>query len=160
MKPHLCLVPFCFQVFFCYYKKLAGMTGTAMPAAAEFFELYGLQVILCGHVLGMFCPNTLACINQVVQVPTNQPSARKDQTSMIFFNFSAKYQYLCNVVQRCWNLQRPVLIGTTSVKESETIMLMLQQLTPKQYHHQLTAVQLLNATPEKVGTLLLGRINK
>ncbi|KAG1663910.1 hypothetical protein FOA52_002673 [Chlamydomonas sp. UWO 241] len=118
-----------FQVFFKFYNKLAGMTGTATPAAAEFFELYRLKV---------------------VTVPTNRPSLRADLPPRLYFDTQAKHRYLCAVVQQCWSTGRPLLIGTTSVRESETILSTLMQYTEPRYHHHLASVQLLNAKPDKV----------
>ncbi|KAL6754297.1 SecA DEAD-like domain-containing protein [Haematococcus lacustris] len=119
-----------FQIFFGYYAKLAGMTGTAAPAAAELFELYGLKV---------------------VQVPTNRPRQRKDLPCRFYFDPEQKAAALCSIVQRAWATGRPVLIGTTSVQESERVLQQLLQGTTASWsqRHQ-AAIQVLNATPEKV----------
>ncbi|GAX81593.1 hypothetical protein CEUSTIGMA_g9021.t1 [Chlamydomonas eustigma] len=118
-----------FQVFFRFYSKLAGMTGTATPAAAEFFELYKLKV---------------------VSVPTNKPSARLDLPPRLYFEPGSKYRYLVSVVHQCWAQQRPLLIGTTSVRESETVLAVLHDYAHPRYSKYLDSVQMLNAKPEKV----------
>ncbi|GLC77083.1 hypothetical protein PLESTF_001882400 [Pleodorina starrii] len=95
-----------FQLFFRQYEWLAGMTGTAQPAAAELFELYGIKV---------------------VPVPTNRPSRRKDHPPRLFYDKALKMHSLAEEVMQAAEQQRPVLIGTTSVQESELVLNYLSQ---------------------------------
>ncbi|MEM7105528.1 MAG: accessory Sec system translocase SecA2 [Bacteroidota bacterium] len=88
------------QHFFGIYKKLAGMTGTAVPAAFELERFYGLEVTV---------------------IPPNKPNQRKDQPDLIFHNTAAKYKALCKEIVEVNRSGRPILIGTSSVKESEII---------------------------------------
>ncbi|KAG2446977.1 hypothetical protein HYH02_008131 [Chlamydomonas schloesseri] len=90
-----------FQLFFRQYAWLAGMTGTAQPAAAELFELYGIKV---------------------VPVPTNRPSRRIDHQARLYYDKALKMHALAEEVQAAVAQHRPVLIGTTSVQESELVL--------------------------------------
>ncbi|EFJ41837.1 hypothetical protein VOLCADRAFT_98099 [Volvox carteri f. nagariensis] len=99
-----------FQLFFRQYEWLSGMTvnvygirtaGTAQPAAAELFELYGIKV---------------------VPVPTNRPSRRKDHPPRLFYDKAVKMHCLAVEVMQAAEAQRPVLIGTTTVQESELVL--------------------------------------
>jgi hypothetical protein len=83
-----------------FYNKLGGMTGTARSAAAEFYEIYGLKV---------------------VPVPTNRPPARTDLPPRMYFTEEDKLAYITAAVEHCWASHRPLLIGTTSVNESEKV---------------------------------------
>jgi len=95
------------QNFFKLYKRLAGMTGTAITEATEFHEIYGLDV---------------------VAVPTNRPIARTDRNDLIFPSAKDKWESILDEVKRMYDLGRPVLVGTTSVETSESLS---QQLTRK-----------------------------
>jgi preprotein translocase subunit SecA len=90
-----------FQVFFRFYRTLCGMTGTARAAAAEFYETYGLRV---------------------VAVPTHKPPKRVDHAPRLYFAERDKLAAVVGAVERSWALGRPVLIGTTSVNESEAVL--------------------------------------
>ncbi|KAF5842425.1 SecA DEAD-like domain-containing protein [Dunaliella salina] len=118
-----------FQVFFRFYSKLAGMTGTATPAAAEFYELYRLKV---------------------VQVPTNKPLIRVDLSPRLYFDPKARVKALCSLVEDCWDKFRPVLIGTSSVQESEVVLHTILSYTSDKYHVHKNFIQVLNAKPDKV----------
>lgn len=118
-----------FQVFFRFYSKLAGMTGTAAPAAAEFYELYKLKV---------------------VQVPTNKPLIRVDLSPRLYFDPKARVKALCSLVEDCWDKFRPVLIGTSSVQESENVLNTILSYTSDKYQLQKNYIQVLNAKPDKV----------
>ncbi|KIY95062.1 preprotein translocase subunit SecA [Monoraphidium neglectum] len=120
-----------FQVFFGFYKKLAGMTGTAQAAAAEFFESYKLKV---------------------VAIPTNRPPRRVDLPLKVYFDPQDKHYEIVRIVKGCWQARRPLLIGTTSVNESETVLQVLYDLLGDGWSDQLSKVQLLNAKPENVRT--------
>jgi len=88
------------QNFFRMYHKLAGMTGTAVTEAGEFWEIYKLDV---------------------VTIPTNRPIARDDREDMIYKTRREKFNAVIDKVQEFSNEGRPVLVGTTSVEISELL---------------------------------------
>ncbi len=92
------------QNFFKLYKRLAGMTGTAITEATEFMEIYKLDV---------------------VAVPTNRPIAREDRNDLIFPSAKDKWEAILDEIKRMHDVGRPVLVGTTSVETSEMISQML-----------------------------------
>ena len=94
------------QNYFRLYKKLAGMTGTAETEAAEFFEIYKLDVVV---------------------VPTNQPMVRTDDDDVIYRTVREKYNAVILEIGEMRKLGRPVLVGTTSVEVSETLSRMLKR---------------------------------
>ena len=94
------------QNFFKLYKRLAGMTGTAVTEATEFLEIYGLEVI---------------CI------PTNVPIARTDRDDLIYLSEKDKWNAIVDEIKRIHDIGRPVLVGTTSVEKSEMLSRMLKQ---------------------------------
>ncbi|GFR45077.1 hypothetical protein Agub_g6452, partial [Astrephomene gubernaculifera] len=105
-----------FQLFFAQYEWLAGMTGTAQPAAAELFELYGIKV---------------------VPVPTNRPSRRTDHPPRLYPDKALKMHALAEQVVLAAEDMRPVLIGTTSVQESELVLAYLNRtVAPAMKHIQ------------------------
>ncbi|KAF8056765.1 SECA2 [Scenedesmus sp. PABB004] len=120
-------VPAVLQVGF--YAKLAGMTGTARSAAAEFYEIYGLRV---------------------VPIPTNKPPRRTDLPLRLYYTGTDKLAYVVSVVESCWAEGRPVLIGTSSVNESEAVLDVLQGWCRPPFRQLAARVQLLNAKPENV----------
>lgn len=93
------------QNYFRMYKKLAGMTGTAVTEAGEFWEIYKLDV---------------------VEIPTNRPMARNDQQDMIYRSVREKFNAVIEDVSQLSASGRPVLIGTTSVEISELLSRMLK----------------------------------
>ncbi|MFN3755493.1 MAG: preprotein translocase subunit SecA [Flavobacterium sp.] len=93
------------QNYFRMYRKLAGMTGTAVTEAGELWEIYKLDV---------------------VEIPTNRPIARKDQEDLIFKTTREKFNAVIEDVTKLSNAGRPVLIGTTSVEISELLSRMLK----------------------------------
>lgn len=95
-----------FQNYFRMYDKLAGMTGTAKTEEQEFIKIYGLPVL---------------------QVPTNKPIQRKDLPDVIFKNKRGKYKAVVREVERCHATGQPMLIGTTSIEQSEELSHMLDQ---------------------------------
>lgn len=95
-----------FQNYFRMYDKLAGMTGTAKTEEQEFIKIYGLQVL---------------------QVPTNKPIQRKDLPDVIFKNKRGKYKAVVREVERRHATGQPMLIGTTSIEQSEELSHMLDQ---------------------------------
>ncbi|MEM7625938.1 MAG: preprotein translocase subunit SecA [Planctomycetota bacterium] len=92
------------QNFFKLYKRLAGMTGTAITEATEFNEVYKLDV---------------------VSVPTNKPIQRIDRDDLIFMGEKDKWSAIVDEIERVHNTGRPVLVGTTSVERSEMLSAML-----------------------------------
>jgi preprotein translocase subunit SecA len=94
------------QNYFRMYEKLAGMTGTAATEAEEFFKIYKLEV---------------------VEVPTNKPSIRKDLPDQIYMNADAKWRAVANTIEELHQEDRPVLVGTTSIEKSEHLAELLRQ---------------------------------
>jgi len=92
------------QNYFRLYKKIAGMTGTAQTSAEEFIKVYGLDV---------------------VSIPTNKPSARKDMPDVIYKTRKAKYDALVKEVKRINETGQPVLIGTVSIENNEEVSALL-----------------------------------
>ncbi|RZT00274.1 preprotein translocase subunit SecA [Aquimarina brevivitae] len=92
------------QNYFRMYKKLSGMTGTAVTEAGELWEIYKLDV---------------------VEIPTNRPIARKDKEDLVYKTKREKYNAVIEEVVELSNAGRPVLIGTTSVEISELLGRML-----------------------------------
>jgi preprotein translocase subunit SecA len=88
------------QNFFGLYPRLCGMTATAVPAAAEFKEFYGLQVVV---------------------VPPHKPSIRVDHPDRVFTHRDAKRRAIVREIREVHSTGRPVLVGTASVKESEDL---------------------------------------
>jgi len=95
-----------FQNYFRMYKKLAGMTGTAMTEADEFRKIYGLDVI---------------------SIPTNQPMIRKDLPDVIYKNQNAKYNAVVREIAELHATGQPMLVGTISIEKSEMLSKMLQK---------------------------------
>ena len=89
-----------YQNYFRLYKKLSGMTGTALTEAEEFFDIYKLNV---------------------VAIPTNRPMIRKDYNDQIFRTEKEKYLAITNKIIECHSKGQPVLVGTTSIEKSEKI---------------------------------------
>lgn len=92
------------QNYFRMYRKLSGMTGTAVTEAGELWEIYKLDVI---------------------EIPTNRPIARKDKDDLVYKTKREKYNAVIEEVTQLSNAGRPVLIGTTSVEISELLSRML-----------------------------------
>lgn len=95
------------QNYFRMYNKLAGMTGTAITEAGEFWEIYKLDVM---------------------EIPTNRPIARDDRNDLIYKTKREKYNAIIDQVTELSAAGRPVLIGTTSVEISELLSRMLSTL--------------------------------
>ena len=94
-----------FQNYFRMYKKLAGMTGTALTEADEFMDIYKLQV---------------------VEIPTNRGIARIDEDDEVYKTVQDKYQAIITEVEAARAKGQPVLVGTTSIEKSETLAEMLK----------------------------------
>ena len=95
-----------FQNYFRMYAKLAGMTGTAMTEAAEFNDIYGLDV---------------------VEVPTNVPIARVDEDDEVYRTADEKYRAIIKLIKQCREKKQPILVGTTSIEKSEFLGEKLKQ---------------------------------
>ena len=100
-----------FQNYFRMYKKLAGMTGTAETEAAEFDNIYRLQVTV---------------------IPTNRPLLRKENADIVFRTEKEKYFAVADEIQKISLEDRPILVGTTSIEKSERISDLLKR---KQVKH-------------------------
>ena len=106
------------QNYFRMYNKLAGMTGTAVTEAGEFWQIYKLDV---------------------VEIPTNRPMARKDHNDLIYKTAREKYNAVIEDVTKLSQAGRPVLIGTTSVEISELLSRMLKM---RNVHHNVLNAKL------------------
>jgi preprotein translocase subunit SecA len=95
-----------FQNYFRMYGKLSGMTGTADTEAFEFQEIYGLETVV---------------------IPPNRPSQRKDRQDQVFKNAAGKYRAVLADIRDCYDRGQPVLVGTTSIENSELISKMLTE---------------------------------
>ncbi|NLN03455.1 MAG: preprotein translocase subunit SecA [Clostridiaceae bacterium] len=95
-----------FQNFFRMYKKLAGMTGTAMTEEAEFKDIYALDV---------------------VEIPTNKPMIRQDFPDAVYKTENGKFQAIIKQVEECHRRGQPVLIGTISIEKSEYLSKLLKK---------------------------------
>ena len=94
-----------FQNYFRMYKKLSGMTGTAMTEETEFQQIYRLDV---------------------VEIPTNRPMIRKDLPDVVYKTEAAKYRAVIDQIVECHERQQPVLVGTISIEKSELLSKMLK----------------------------------
>lgn len=101
-----------FQNYFRMYGKLAGMTGTADTEAYEFQSIYGLETIV---------------------IPPNRVLARKDQLDLVYKTAQEKYNAIIADIRECHGRGQPVLVGTTSIENSELIS---QMLTREKLPHQ------------------------
>jgi preprotein translocase subunit SecA len=95
-----------FQNFFRLYHKLAGMTGTAMTEATEFWEIYRLDV---------------------VEIPTHRKNIRADTADVIYRTEREKFNAIVEDIFKLWKTGRPVLVGTRSIEKSEKLAAMLRQ---------------------------------
>jgi preprotein translocase subunit SecA len=107
-----------FQNYFRLYSKLGGMTGTADTEAYEFQEIYGLETVV---------------------VPPHRPSRRQDQLDRVYKSTQEKYQAAIADIRECYERGQPVLVGTTSIENSEIISQLLTQA--KLPHQVLNAKQ-------------------
>jgi len=94
------------QNFFKLYGKISGMTGTAMTEAREFMKIYKLDS---------------------VAVPPNRPLLRKNHPDLVFGTEKEKFDAICDEVRRCYEVGRPVLVGTVSIEKSERLSMMLKR---------------------------------
>jgi preprotein translocase subunit SecA len=95
-----------FQNYFRMYRKLAGMTGTADTEAYEFQQIYGLEVVV---------------------IPTHKPMIREDRMDQVFRTAAEKYRAIIEEIKDCYERGQPVLVGTTSIENSELLSAMLKK---------------------------------
>ncbi|HUJ26247.1 MAG TPA: preprotein translocase subunit SecA [Myxococcales bacterium] len=95
-----------FQNYFRLYTKLAGMTGTADTEAAEFADIYKLEVLV---------------------IPTNRKNVRKDLQDTVYKTEREKFNAVCNEIEERWKKGQPVLVGTVSIAKSEVLSKLLKQ---------------------------------
>ncbi len=107
-----------FQNYFRLYGKLAGMTGTADTEAYEFQEIYGLETVVMPH---------------------NRPNKREDQLDRVYKTTREKYEAAIKDIRECYDQGQPVLVGTTSIENSEIIAGLLEK--EKLPHQVLNAKQ-------------------
>lgn len=115
-----------FQNYFRMYAKLGGMTGTADTEAYEFQEIYGLETVV---------------------IPPNRPMVRKDELDLVYKTGREKYEAVVKDIQQCYGRGQPVLVGTTSIENSELVSGMLdkaglphQVLNAKQHAREATII--------------------
>ncbi|MFO0315369.1 MAG: preprotein translocase subunit SecA [bacterium] len=96
-----------FQNYFRMYGKLSGMTGTADTEAYEFQEIYGLETVI---------------------IPTHRPMIRQDRQDQVFRTAKEKYDAILADIRDCHERGQPVLVGTTSIENSELLSGMLEQV--------------------------------
>ena len=107
-----------FQNYFRMYSKLAGMTGTADTEAFEFQQIYHLETMV---------------------IPTNLPMIRKDENDLVFRTFQEKADAIVSDIKDCYHRGQPVLVGTTSIENSEVLAAILDK--QKLPHQVLNAKQ-------------------
>jgi len=95
-----------FQNYFRLYKRLAGMTGTALTEENEFREIYNLDCI---------------------EIPTNRPLARQDLPDLVYKSEAGKYRAVVERVKECHSKGQPILVGTVSIEKSEILSKMLRK---------------------------------
>ena len=98
-----------FQNYFRMYGKLSGMTGTADTEAYEFQEIYGLETVV---------------------IPPNRPTIRKDELDLIYKTSAEKFNAVIDDIRECRGRGQPVLVGTTSIENSELLSGLLDQGRP------------------------------
>ncbi len=107
-----------YQNYFRMYGKLAGMTGTADTEAYEFQQIYGLETVI---------------------MPTHMPMVREDRLDQVYRTAQEKYQAVINDIRNCYQTGQPVLVGTTSIENSELLAKLLEK--EKLPHQVLNAKQ-------------------
>ena len=95
-----------FQNYFRMFKKLSGMTGTALTEENEFREIYGLDVIV---------------------IPTHRPVARIDNPDLVFRTEMGKFKAVVSEIEKVHEKGQPVLVGTVSIEKSELVSSMLKK---------------------------------
>lgn len=93
-----------YQYFFSYYEKISGMTGTAITEEEEFYEVYGLEVVV---------------------VPTNKPIRRKDSPDLVYVTHKQKMDGILKDIKKSQDINQPVLVGVSTIEQSEEMQQML-----------------------------------
>jgi len=117
-KENQTLASITFQNYFRMYQKLSGMTGTADTEAYEFNQIYGLETVV---------------------IPTHRPMLRKDAMDKVYRTANVKYNAVIEDIKQCQAIGQPVLVGTTSIENSELISTVLTKAKLK--HEVLNAKQ-------------------
>ncbi len=133
-----------FQNYFRLYEKLAGMTGTALTEAAEFMDIYELEVM---------------------EIPTNLPVKRVDADDEVYRSFDEKNEAVIKLIEQCQKRGQPVLVGTTSIEKSEHLSDLLKKHKIKhnvlnaRYHEQEASIVAQAGAPGQVtiATNMAGR---
>jgi preprotein translocase subunit SecA len=105
-KENQTLASITFQNYFRMYHKLAGMTGTADTEAYEFQQIYGLETVI---------------------IPPNRPTIRKDMMDKVYLTAKEKHQAVIKDIRDCYERGQPVLVGTTSIENSELLSRLLEK---------------------------------
>jgi len=105
-KENKTLATITFQNYFRMYRKLSGMTGTALTEESEFREIYNLDV---------------------VEIPTNMPMIRTDHPDVVYTTIAGKYNAIVAQVKECHEKGQPVLVGTVSIDKSEELSVRLKR---------------------------------
>ncbi len=105
-KENRTLATITFQNYFRLYKKLSGMTGTAITEEDEFVQIYKTDVL---------------------EVPTNRPMIREDHPDMVYKTEAAKYRAIIEQIKECYAKKQPVLVGTISIEKSEYLGKLLKK---------------------------------
>jgi len=111
-KENQTLASITFQNYFRLYKKLAGMTGTADTEAYEFQQIYNLETVI---------------------IPPHRPTIRNDMMDKVFLTAKEKYQAVIGDIKDCYERGQPVLVGTTSIENSELLSGLLER---EKFPHQ------------------------
>ncbi len=105
-RESITLATITFQNYFRLYKKLAGMTGTAITSAEEFYKVYGLETVV---------------------IPTNKPMIRKDLPDVIYKNERGKFKAVVEEIKARYQKGQPVLVGTISIEKNELLSKKLEK---------------------------------
>jgi len=111
-KENQTLASITFQNYFRLYKKLAGMTGTADTEAYEFQQIYNLETVI---------------------IPPHRPTIRNDMMDKVYLTAKEKYQAVIGDIKDCYERGQPVLVGTTSIENSELLSGLLER---EKFPHQ------------------------
>ena len=130
-KENQTLASITFQNYFRLYAKLSGMTGTADTEAYEFQNIYNLETVI---------------------IPTNRPIQRKDFNDQIFRTSEEKYEAVINDIKKCHEKGQPVLVGTTTIENSELVSQLL--------HREKLPHNVLNAKEHEREALIVAQAGK
>lgn len=117
-----------FQNYFRLYRKLSGMTGTALTSAEEFFKVYGIEVM---------------------EIPTNRPMVRKDLPDVIYKTEKGKFEAIAQEIKETSQKGQPLLVGTIAIEKSEYLSALLT--------HQGVAHEILNAKNHEKEAQIIAR---